>query len=159
MCEWVSDSHESARLANPCELRIRFTDVLCPHHVGSAYGMALRTISRRLVSHCRIRTSPLGLRIHAKGESASQCLEGSLGSTCRNGVGLPGIGSDRTLSLSGMFLNDPHPEEIYRVSMQPFKKELCCFAIFARLSVIAHSSFGDGLPVSHVHNSPGNSLI
>ena len=53
MCEWVSDSRESAWLANPCELRIRITGVLCPHHVGSAYGMAIRTISKRLENHCR----------------------------------------------------------------------------------------------------------
>ena len=38
MCEWVSDPRESVRLANPCESRMRNTDVLCPHHVGSAYG-------------------------------------------------------------------------------------------------------------------------
>ena len=49
MCEWVSDARESAWLAKPCELRIRITDVLCPHHVGSACGRAIRTISRRLV--------------------------------------------------------------------------------------------------------------
>ena len=30
----MSDSRESAWLANPGELRIRLTDVLCPHHVG-----------------------------------------------------------------------------------------------------------------------------
>ena len=73
MCEWVSDSRESAWLANPCKLRIRITDVLCSQHVGSAYGRAIRTISRRLVNHCRIRANPLGLRIHANCESVSQC--------------------------------------------------------------------------------------
>ena len=71
-CEWVSGSRESARLANACELRVRITDVLYPHLVGSACGMAIRRISRRLVNHCRIRANPLGLRIHANRESASQ---------------------------------------------------------------------------------------
>ena len=33
-------------------------------------------------------------------------LGGSLGRTCRNRVGLPGIGSGRTHSLSGMFCTD-----------------------------------------------------
>ena len=47
MYEWVSDSRESAWLANPCELRIRMIDVLCPHLLGSAYGMAIRTISKK----------------------------------------------------------------------------------------------------------------
>ena len=28
MCEWVSDSRDSAWLANPCELRIRITGLL-----------------------------------------------------------------------------------------------------------------------------------
>ena len=28
MCEWVSESRESAWLANPCELRIRITGLL-----------------------------------------------------------------------------------------------------------------------------------
>ena len=80
-CESLSDSRESAWLANPCELRIRITDVLCPHHVGSVYGVATRTTSRRLVNHSRIRANPLGLRIHANCESASQVylhLTGSL---------------------------------------------------------------------------------
>ena len=72
MCEWVSDSRKSALLANPCKLRIRMTDVLCPHHVGSAYGMAIHTISSRLENHCRMRTNPLGLRMHANCECASQ---------------------------------------------------------------------------------------
>jgi len=40
MCEWVLDSRASAWPANPCELRIRITDVPCPHHVGRAYGGA-----------------------------------------------------------------------------------------------------------------------
>ena len=62
MCEWVSDSRDSAWLANPCELQIRITDVLCPHHVGSAYGRAIRTISRTLVNHCRTRANPCELR-------------------------------------------------------------------------------------------------
>ena len=64
MCEWVSDSRDSAWLANPCELRIDLTDVLCTHHVGSAHGLAIRTISRRLVNHRRTRANSLGLRIH-----------------------------------------------------------------------------------------------
>ena len=104
MCEWESDSRESAWLANPCELRIRITDVLancesasqmfariasphhrcpcefrvrvtdvlCLHYVGSAYGRAIRTISRRLENHRRVRANPLGLRIHANCISASQ---------------------------------------------------------------------------------------
>ena len=72
MCERVSDSRESAWLAHPCELRIRITDVLCPHHVGSAYGRVIRTTSRRLVNHCQICANPPGLRIHASCESASQ---------------------------------------------------------------------------------------
>ena len=63
ICEWVSDSREFVWLANPCELRTRIAYLLCPHHVGSAYGKAIRTISRRLVKHCRIRANPLGLRI------------------------------------------------------------------------------------------------
>ena len=73
-----SDTRESAWLANPCELRIRITDVLCPHHVASAHGTAIRTISRRLVNHCRIRANPLGLRIHATCESPSQEYSASL---------------------------------------------------------------------------------
>ena len=71
MCEWVSDSRESAWFANPRELRIRITDVLCPQRVGSAYGRAIHTISRRLVNRCRIRANPLGLRIHANCNSTS----------------------------------------------------------------------------------------
>ena len=61
-------------LANPCKLRIRRTHALCPHQVGSAYGRAIRTISTRLVNHGRIRANPLGLRIHANCESASQLM-------------------------------------------------------------------------------------
>ena len=61
---------ESTRIANPLH-RCRLP-ILCPHHVGSAYGRAIRTISRRLGNHCRIRANPLGLRIHANCESASQ---------------------------------------------------------------------------------------
>ena len=74
--EWVSDSCESAWLVIPRELRIRITDVLSPHHVGSAYVKAIRTTSRRLANHCRIRANPLGLRIHANCESASQIKSG-----------------------------------------------------------------------------------
>ena len=38
------------------------------------YGRASRTISRRLVNHCRIGVNSLGVRIHANCESASQPL-------------------------------------------------------------------------------------
>ena len=72
MCEWVSDSRESAWLANPCKTRFRITDVHCPDHVGSAYGRATRIISRRHVNHCRIRANPLGLRIPVNWVSASR---------------------------------------------------------------------------------------
>ena len=47
MCERVSDSRESAWLANSYELQIRITNVLFPHQVGSAYGRAIRTISNQ----------------------------------------------------------------------------------------------------------------
>ena len=78
ICEWVLVSSESAWLANPSELRIRITDVR-----GSAYGRAIRPISRSLVNHCRIRANPLGLRIRANCESASQ-----VGMACNaSGVG------------------------------------------------------------------------
>ena len=44
----------------------------CVEHHRRGYGRAIRTISRRLVNHCRIRANPLGLRIRANCESASQ---------------------------------------------------------------------------------------
>ena len=45
-CEWVSDLRGSAWLANPCEMRNRIIDVRRLHHVGSAYGIAIRTIKK-----------------------------------------------------------------------------------------------------------------
>ena len=55
-------------LANPCELRIRITDVLCPHHVGGDYGEAIRTIVyqeglRITVGFVRIRLACESMRI------------------------------------------------------------------------------------------------
>ena len=54
--------------------------LLCARHVGSAYGRAFRTRSRRLANHCRIRANPFRLRVHASCESPSQgVINGILG--------------------------------------------------------------------------------
>ena len=60
MCEWVSDHHRCT--------------VPTPRMKRLWYGRAIRSISKRLVNHCRIRANPLGLRIHANCESASRVV-------------------------------------------------------------------------------------
>ena len=59
---------ESMRIANPHQKCTRTV----PTPRRKRLWWAIRTISRRLGNHCRIRANPLGLRIHANCESASQ---------------------------------------------------------------------------------------
>ena len=57
------ESMRSAKLLDRCT-------VPTPRRKRRWHGRAIRTISARLVNHCRTRVNPLGLRIHANCESA-----------------------------------------------------------------------------------------
>ena len=129
MCEWVSDSRESresAWLANPCELRIRITGLLysCTRTVPTrqrlrAYGRAIRTISRRLGNHCRIRANPFRMGIHANCESASQLLNNLF----RNrGMGEGEKKKNIRRKTESKIPKDETPGQMGNVLM------LCCFA-------------------------------